>query len=145
MLTWLLLVPVVVLFVTINLVVGCYFAVRCGYGPPDWKTALNLAVRVTTLQDRLNAGRDWLAIKAPRVDKFLDRLLIPKPIIIVDMPERQETNDEVGEMKNKSVSEQADEFTGGAFDGLLDELAPHATESERAHHSVSANTDKNRE
>ena len=68
----------------INLIIGCYVLVRLGYGPPNWQTALNLIVRLTTLQDCLNATRDWLENKAPWIDRFLTRLRVPKPIVIVD-------------------------------------------------------------
>ena len=104
MITWLLFLPAVALFMAINIIIGCYVAIRLGYGPPDWKIALNLVVRVTTLQDRLNAGRDWLDQKAPWADKFLNRLHIPKPIIIVEVPEEEE------------ISETANEQTEGATD-----------------------------
>ena len=94
---WLLLIPVVILFMLLNVIVGCALAIRLGYGPPDWKTALNLILPLTTLQDQLNAGRDWLERKAPWADKFLDRMQIPKPIIIVEVPETPEEEDEAEE------------------------------------------------
>jgi len=81
----------------INVIVGCYVAIRLGYGPPDWKTALNLVVRLTTLQDRLNAGRDWLDKKAPWANKLLDRLHVPRPIVIVEVPEPEKEEDGEGE------------------------------------------------
>ena len=86
MITWLLLIPAATLFMAINVILGCYLFVRLGYGPPDWKTTLNLVVRVVVFQDRLNQGRDWLEKKAPWTDTFLDRLCVPKPIIIVEIP-----------------------------------------------------------
>jgi hypothetical protein len=112
MLTWLLLIPVAALFVAINIIVGCYAAIRLGYGPPDWRTALNLVVRITTLQDRLNASRDWLDKKAPWADKLLDRLRVPKPIIIVDPSEEEKATDDIDEMIDEvvdKVDEAADE------------------------------------
>ena len=97
MLTWLLIIPAATLFMAINVIVGCYVAIRLGYGPPDWKTALNLVVRLTTLQDRLNAGRDWLDKKAPWANKLLDRLHVPRPIVIVEVPEPEKEEEEDGE------------------------------------------------
>jgi len=116
--TWLLLIPAAALFMVINVIVGCYVAIRLGYGPPDWKTALNLVVRLTTLQDRLNAGRDWLDKKAPWTDKLLDRLHVPRPIVIVDVPEEEEEktdetsdrDDEIGEFSD--VKDETNEFGG---------------------------------
>jgi len=91
MLTLFLLMPVVALFMAANVIAGCYLAICLGYGPPNWQTALNLVVRVTTLQDSLNAGRDWLDKKAPWADKILNRLHVPKPIVIVDTSVIEET------------------------------------------------------
>ena len=107
MLTWLLLIPTVALFVAINIIIGCYVTTRFGYGPPDWKTALNLVVSVPALQDRLNAGRDWLETKAPWADKFLDRLNVPKPIVIVDFPEEEEEEEEEEETEEEEKVEEA--------------------------------------
>ena len=97
------------LFMAINVIISCYIAVRLGFGPPDWKTALNLVVRVTTLQDRLNAGRDWLGKKVPKADKLLDRLHIPKPIIIVEEPEESEKPAEEEQTGETDKTEQTGE------------------------------------
>ena len=72
------------LFMAVNIVAACYVVIRMGYGPPNWQSALNLVVRLTTLQDCLNEARDWLEEKYPRSKQLFDRLKIPKPIIIVD-------------------------------------------------------------
>jgi len=85
--------PAVALFMAINIIAGCYLAIRLGYGPPNWQTALNLLVRITTFQDRLNEGRDWLDNKAPWADKLLNRLNVPKPLMIVDVSAKDETDD----------------------------------------------------
>jgi len=86
---------VAVLFMVMNIAAACYAAIRLGYGPPNWQSALNLIVRLTTLQNCLNAGRDWLDEKAPWAEKYLNRLGIPKPIIIVDTtPEEEEPEEE---------------------------------------------------
>jgi len=138
MLTWFLLIPVATLFVAINIIIGCYVTIRLGYGPPDWKTALNLVVRLTTLQDRLNAGRDWLGKKAPWVDKLLDRLCVPKPIMIVDTPEPEEDEeitDESSEVHEEAVGEatiiQRGGFSGVSVDNPLTPQAPSGAETEQ--------------
>jgi len=127
MLTWLLVIPIAILFVAINIIVGCYATIRLGYGPPDWKTALNLVVRITTLQDRLNASRDWLGNKAPWADKLLDRLRVPKPIIIVEAPEEEEETEEIDEMLDEAVDEAVgeavDEAAGEAVDEAVGEMS----------------------
>jgi len=85
--------PIVALFMVTNVIVGCYLAIRLGYGPPNWQTALNLIVPVTTFQDRLNEGRDWLNKKAPWADELLNRLNVPNPFMIVDPSVAEETGD----------------------------------------------------
>jgi len=124
--------PVAALFMVINIIIGCYVAIRFGYGPPDWKTALNLVIRVTTLQDRLNEGRKWLDKKAPWTDRFLDRLHVPKPIIIVDIPEEEEENDELdgtSEANDKAADEQTEDFPDvPVVGGSLDDQEPSDTE-----------------
>ncbi|MCL2711438.1 MAG: hypothetical protein FWE95_11210 [Planctomycetaceae bacterium] len=147
MLTWLLLIPVAALFVATNIIIGCYVAIRLGYGPPDWKTALNLVVRVTTLQDRLNASRDWLDKKAPWADKLLVRLGVPKPIIIVDAPEPEEEEEIANEISTNEISEVPEEAVGEAMiipsdegfsdisvDGLLTPRVSQGTEAEQNPH-----------
>jgi len=101
---YLLIIPLITLFVVINLIIGCYVMIRLGYGPPNWQTALNLIVRLTTLQDCLNGARDWLEQKAPWADKFLERLHVPKPIVIVDTTPVEEDEEE-----EEPVEEHADE------------------------------------
>ena len=144
MLTWLLLIPVAALFVATNIIIGCYVAIRLGYGPPDWKTALNLVVRVTTLQDRLNASRDWLDKKAPWADKLLVRLGVPKPIIIVDAPEPEEEEEIANEISTNEISEVPEEavgeatiiqrggFSGVSVDNPLTPQAPSGAETEQS-------------
>ena len=92
------------LFMVINTIIVCIVAIRLGYGPPNWQTALNLVVRVTTLQDQLNKGRYWLDQKARWADKLLHRLHVPKPIIIVYTLEEDETDDD---QHNKQIDESA--------------------------------------
>ena len=115
MFTLLFFVPAAILFMAINIVLGCYLAVRLGYGPPNWQTALNQVVRLTTLQDCLNAGRDWLEHKVPKADQFLTRLQIPKPVIIIDTTyvEEEEEEDEI--MAVEGVRDEEDEE--GTADG----------------------------
>jgi hypothetical protein len=55
--------PFVALFMVINIILGCYLAIRLGYGPPNWQKALNLIIPLKTLQDWLNDGRDWIEMK----------------------------------------------------------------------------------
>ena len=104
---YLLLIPLITLFVVINLIIGCYVMIRLGYGPPNWQTALNLIVRLTTLQDCLNGARDWLEQKAPWADKFLERLHVPKPIVIVDTtPVEEEEEEPVEEHADEEVNNE---------------------------------------
>jgi len=127
MVAWLLILFVGTLFMVINIFIGCYVAIRLGYGPPDWKTALNLVVRLTTLQDRLNAGRDWLDKKAPWADKYLDRLHVPRPIIIVEMPEEEEIEeiaDGTSEVKDEATDEQTGDFSEVSAEERPDPLEP---------------------
>ena len=130
--------PFVALFMVINIIIGCYVAIRLGYGPPDWKTALNLVVRLTTLQDTLNASRDWVDKKVPWADKLLVRLRVPKPIIIVDAPEPEEeedTTDEISEVCDETAGEiaviQNGDFSGVSADGLSASQAPRVAEAEQ--------------
>jgi len=69
----------------INIILGCYAAIQFGFGPANWQTALNQVVPLTTFQDYLNAGLDWLEKKTPRVGELLNRLHVPKPIVFVDV------------------------------------------------------------
>jgi hypothetical protein len=108
----LLLMPIIGLFVAINILLGCYVAIRLGYGPPHWVYALNLVVRVTTFQNWLNAARTWLEEKIPRTEKLFTRLRVPKPIIIVDvtLPEEgsKEEEEETGEVNEESAEEMSE-------------------------------------
>jgi len=138
MLTWLLLIPIATVFVAINIIIGCYVTIRLGYGPPDWKTALNLVVRLTTLQDRLNASRDWIDKKAPWADKLLVRLRVPKPIIIVEVPEpeeKEETTDEINEIYDETAGEaaiiQSGDISGVSADEPTAPQAPRVAETEQ--------------
>ena len=140
MLTLLLFVPAAILFMAINIILGCYIAIRLGYGPPNWQTALNQVVSLTTLQRYLNAGREWLERKVPKVDQFLTRLNVPKPITIIDTTqaeegeeaEEEETGDEVPE---EIVSEQTEALTdapdGETTEGLEPEKSPEEPGAEQ--------------
>ena len=110
MVTLLLLMPFVALFMVINIILGCYLAIRFGYGPPNWQKALNLVVPLTMFQDWLNDGRDWLEEKAPWLVKYLDRLHIPKPLLFVDVTAPEEGTEE--EEENVLEEETADETNG---------------------------------
>jgi hypothetical protein len=110
MITLFLLMPFVALFMVINIILGCYLAIRLGYGPPNWQKALNLIIPLTTLQDSLNDGRDWLEKKAPWTVKYLNRLHIPKPIIFVDVTAPEEgTEEEEENVPEEAVGETEDE------------------------------------
>ena len=117
--------PFVALLMVTNLIVGCYVAILLGYGPPNWQTALNLVVRLTTFQNNLNDGRDWLDKKAPWADKLLNRLNVPKPIVIVDVQGEKDTAD--GE-----YGEQIDELAAIPIEELLEDqqIQPPHTEIE---------------
>jgi len=128
MITWLLLMPAAAIFIAINIIIGCYAMIRLGYGPPDWRTALNLIVRVTTLQDRLNEGRNRLEQKAPWADKLLDRLGVPKPIVIVEIPIIEETDEE-------AADEQSENISGVASEESLDTQESSVTQSSIAQES----------
>jgi len=159
MITWLLLLLAVALFTAVNIIIGCYVAIRLGYGPPDWKTALNLVVPVTALQDSLNAGRDYLEKKAPWADRLLVRWRVPRPIIIVVPTVEKEEDEEIDENgENGEVNdEQADagvvtdsaitqngSFSGIAVGEILDKLEPHAPEAEQVPSPDAENTGENR-
>jgi len=94
--------PFVVLFMVINILLGCYVTIRLGYGPPNWQKAINLIIPLTMLQDSLNDGRDWLEKKAPWTVKYLNRLNLPKPIVFVDVTAPEEGT----EKKEESVPEE---------------------------------------
>jgi hypothetical protein len=84
------------MFIIVNIVLGCYAAVRYGYGPPDWRTALNLVVRLTTLQRKINTLREVIDRKCPWADRMLNRLHIPKPIVIVEIVDDDELAEDSG-------------------------------------------------
>ena len=88
----------------INMIAGCYLAIRLGYGPPNWQTALNLVVRLTTFQDYLNEGRDWLDKKAPWADKLLNRLHVPKPITIIEIVDEDDRESSEHEGQNEELA-----------------------------------------
>ena len=99
---------IALLLAVFNFVLGCCLMIRLGYGPPNWQTALNLIIRLTTLQDFLNAVRDWLEQKAPWADRLFERLHVPKPIVIIDTtPEEDEEEEEVEE--EEYIAEEPDE------------------------------------
>jgi|GEM_PF-2173159 len=129
---WLLLLPAAALFMAINVIVGCYVAIRFGFGPPDWKTALNLVVQVTTLQDRLNEGRDWLDKKAPWTDKFLNRLHVPRPIVIVEVPEEEENKEDETEQNNESNEVSSETSKAGEAGEANNEAADGTNEADKA-------------
>ena len=114
MVSLILLIPFLLLLMVINVIAGCYLAIRLGFGPPNWQTALNLVVRLTTLQDHLNEGRAWLDNRAPWADKILHRLRVPKPFIIIDVTGEDEGGD--GEH-----GEQLDELAAIPIEELLAE------------------------
>jgi hypothetical protein len=101
--------PFVFLFMAINIVLGCYIAIRFGYGPPNWQKALNLIVPLTTLQDCLNDGRDWLEAKAPWADRLLDRFDAPRPIIFVDVTAPEEEAEKEEEPTEDATAPQKEE------------------------------------
>ena len=105
----LLLMPIIIVFTVVNIALGCYIAVRLGYGPPNWQSALNLIVRLTTLQNCLNAGRYWLDDKYPKAGAWLDRLRIPKPLVIVDTTPIEEEPESVAEEEPEPVAEEPSE------------------------------------
>lgn len=86
--------PIVTVFVVANILIGCYVAIRLGYGPPHWVTALNLVVPALELQNRLNAGRDWLEEKIPWTIKLFKRFDLPNPIIFIDISAVEDTESE---------------------------------------------------
>ena len=107
MLKWFLIMPIAALFMVINFIAGCYVMIRLGYGPPNWQTALNQVVRVTTFQNQLNKARDWLDKRAPWADSFLYRLNVPKPIIIVDTTPEEEEEEEGEEYSEDEVLDES--------------------------------------
>jgi hypothetical protein len=119
----------------INVIIVCYIMIRLGYGPPNWQTALNLIVPLTTLQDRLNDGRTWLDKKAPWSDKLLNRLHVPKPIMIIDTSPIEEEEEEPEEemldevVDEQSGNEQANELAYVQVEAILNELEPYKAET----------------
>ena len=109
-LSLLLFVPLALLFMGINILIGCYVAIRIGYGPPNWQTALNLVVPLTTLQNCLNDGRDRLDEKIPRADRLLNWLNVPKPIVMVDTSPEETDVSEGFEEDEDSNDLPAEEF-----------------------------------
>ena len=142
MLKLLLFIPAVALFMAINIVLGCYIAIRLGYGPPNWQTALNQVVRLTTLQNYLNAGRAWLEKKVPKVDQFLARLHVPKPIMIIDTSyvedEEVEEEDEIMAVEGDSneVSDEATEEDETTEEAMADGSQQPADDQEPEHSAV---------
>ena len=122
MVTLFVLMPFVALFMVINIILGCYVAIRLGYGPPNWQTALNLVVPLTTLQDCLNDGRAWLEKKTPKIDKLLTKLHVPKPIIFIDtriIIEKEEGASEVSE-EATGGEEYSEEQVGDKLDSAIE-------------------------
>jgi len=118
MVTLFLLMPFVALFMVINIILGCYLAIRLGFGPPNWQKALNQVAPLTTLQDWLNDGRDWLEEKAPWAVKYLNRLHLPKPLIFVDVtaPEEGTEKEEENVLVEEAASETDDEASANQAD-----------------------------
>ena len=118
MVTLFLLVPLVALFMAINVILGCYVAIQFGFGPPNWQTALNQIVPLTTLQDYLSDGRDWLGKKVPKADGLFNRLRVPKPIVFIDttvVAEEEEISDEEPEVQAEESSDvPAEEASDGS-------------------------------
>jgi diguanylate cyclase (GGDEF)-like protein len=73
----------ITLFMTVNIVVGCLVAIQLGYGPPDWKIALNLVIKLTVIQKYLNQSRRWVDQKSPAVAKLLTQIHVPEVFELV--------------------------------------------------------------
>ena len=126
MVTLFLLMPIVALLMVTNIILACYVAIRLGYGPPNWQEALNLIIPLTTLQDHLNEGRDWLEEKAPWTERYISRLHLPRPIIFIDTSVIEEDEGESGE----EVLEHDEGMSPIAVEQLWDALNPHTPVSE---------------
>ena len=120
----LLFLPAAALFMAINFILACYIAIWLGYGPPNWQTALNLVVRLTTFQNYLNAGRAWIEKKAPWAEKILVRLHVPKPIIIVDTTYAEEGEEDDDEDMIEGISA----VVPGELAGESDEPPPEVSD-----------------
>lgn len=129
MLTLFVLIPLCALFSAINVIIVCYIMIRLGYGPPNWQTALNLVVPLTTLQDHLNDGREWIDKHAPWADKLLNRIHVPKPIIIVDTTPIEEEEEVTDEMQDESENEQTGEAIDIPVEEILQVSNPHVPET----------------
>lgn len=131
--------PLVALFMVINVIIGCYVMIRLGYGPPHWVIALNLVIRVTTFQDCLNAGRDWLEQKAPWTTKLFLRLHIPKPIILVDIlgeeegvvneAEKADAEDANAEKADAEDANKAEDESAAKPSDVVEDNLPEKTDS----------------
>ena len=100
-------VPLVVLFMAVNIIFGCYVTIRLGYGPPNWQTALNQVVPLTTLQDYLNESRGWIEKKAPKIENLLQRWHVPKPIIFIDTTVQEEEDEIDAEVPEEQTEEES--------------------------------------
>ena len=116
---------VALVLMVINFILGWYVAIRLGYGPPNWQTALNLIIRMTTLQDYLNVSRDWIDRKAPLIDKLLNRLHVPKPIIFINTSPAEETDD-AKQTEESADSQQSEEFSDAPLEQLLGVTEPQS-------------------
>ena len=128
--------PFVTLFMVINIIIGCYAAIRLGYGPPNWQTAFNQVIRLKTFQDCLNEGRDWLEKKAPWTEKLFNRLRIPKPIIFVDVSIMEEEVEETEEEAEK-LEENEENGTDNNIDENKDAVKEETVKEETANEIVS--------
>ena len=125
--------PLVALLMAINVILGCYVAILLGYGPPNWQTALNQVVALTTLQDDLNKGRNWLEKKAPKIDALLNRWHAPKPIIFIDVT----VVDDEEEIDNEEPEEQTEELSD-ASDVPTEEALNEEESEQKTNAGVSA-------
>ena len=120
--------PIIGLFIVVNTIVGCCLAIRFGYGPPHWITALNLVVPAVEFQDWLNDSRDRLELKAPWTKKIFDRLNIPHPVIFIDVSA-------VELLEGEDEEENTEELDGVTEEGVEESDAPAEEQPESPQNS----------
>ncbi len=94
------------LLVLANILFGCYIAIRLGYGPPDWKTALGMVVDIEKLQ-RFS-------------DAVLDRISSSRSGKKADRAGSDESEDAAGETESEPLEGQ--EAFPGSFESAIERL-----------------------
>ncbi|GHT14473.1 hypothetical protein FACS1894170_11510 [Planctomycetales bacterium] len=108
MITLFILMPAICLFMLTNIIAGCYLAMHFGYGPPDWKHGLNLVVKLTDLQQYLNAARQRIIAKYPAAAKIFKQLHVPEKIELVPVVRMRQSDADEQNAATEMPPEQVD-------------------------------------